>query len=130
MNYVDLDTFVDEQWSNQGKQYADAVKSYNKLGALEAFKTHNPDYDPKTVLGLQRCDLHGLYVEEAIQYVKDHLQACKNVGIVKTSLITGKGNGSKDGVPKIKLAVIDLLETTHVVHSVDSRNEGCVIVRI
>lgn len=110
------------------------MKLCRNRAAAAAFKSNNPNYDPEIQSGLKRCDLHGLIVKEAIRRVKDHLRACADIGVVETMLITGKGKGSKDGIPKIKPAVINLLTTDKwisVVRKVlaDVPNEGCVTVQ-
>lgn len=110
------------------------MESHNNRAAAVAFKSINPRYDPKVKSSLERCDLHKLYVKEAEQRVKDHVQACVDIGVAQTVLITGKGSGSIDGIPKIKPAVVKLLdseECSHLVRDVQANvpNDGCITVR-
>lgn len=107
------------------------MKIYRDRAAAEAFKSNNPHYDPKFQSGLKRCDLHGLTVKEAIQRVKDHLQACVDIGVTETLLITGRGKGSKGGIPKIKPATVSLLESkkwSYLMHQIEV-NDGSITVQ-
>ncbi len=119
------------QWEKEGKKHGECIT----LAGIAAFKTNNPHYDPNIQSGLKRCDLHGLVVKEAIQRVEEHLRACAETGVVETMLITGKGKGSKDCIPKIKPAAIKLLTESKRMSvlgeiQVNVPNEGCVTVQL
>ncbi|KAI5780933.1 hypothetical protein EDC01DRAFT_620111 [Geopyxis carbonaria] len=52
--------------------------------------------------GLRRCDLHGLLVKEAVGRVEAHLRTCRERGVERTLIITGRGLHSDGGVAKVK----------------------------
>ncbi|KAI5120271.1 hypothetical protein M0805_004607 [Coniferiporia weirii] len=119
-----------KQLSDEGKRYDKNVKRYNALAATEIFAYYNPGYSSiSTSPPLVRCDLHGLHVEEALEYARDHLVRCHEIGLAKTMLIVGVGNHSRGGVAKIKPAVIQMLKNRHdLTANVHETNGGCIIV--
>lgn len=50
----------------------------------------------------EQCDLHGMVVEEARQYVAEFLAHCKKRGARCVRIIHGKGYGSKNREPVLK----------------------------
>jgi DNA-nicking Smr family endonuclease len=71
-------------------------------------------------------DLHGLYVEEAVGFVKERLESLKNSG--KTlSIITGAGNHSKDKA-LIKPKIFDMIKQFGYTYT--EVNEGTIDVLI
>ena len=102
-------------------------KRYNDLAAAEIFASNNPRY---SMGRLQRCDLHGLHVKEALQYAEDHLVRCRQAVIDKTMLVVGKGAHSSSGA-QLRPAIMSMLASTGgVVHGVHEKNinEGCIMV--
>ena len=78
---------------------------------------------------LQRCDLHGLFVEEAVKYAEDHLVRCREAMIDKTMIVVGKGSHSSTGSARIKPAIMNMLSSTRgLVHGVHEKNDGCITV--
>lgn len=78
---------------------------------------------------LQRCDLHGLHVDEALKYAQDHLVRCQEARIEKTMLVVGKGSHSQTGAARIRPAMLDMLRSTRgIVHGMHEKNEGCITV--
>jgi DNA-nicking Smr family endonuclease len=47
-------------------------------------------------------DLHGLYVAEALKYLKNKLDECREGKILQLTVITGIGNNSPNRIAKIK----------------------------
>ncbi|KAA8894467.1 hypothetical protein FN846DRAFT_973855 [Sphaerosporella brunnea] len=135
-------------------QWAEAER-LNSLAADLAFGNYNPSY-PSTLTstrhgggwallswlgwgkvegqktkGLERLDLHGLYVAEAITRVEAHMRACKEYGVERTMLITGRGNRSVDGVAKIKPSVEKWLQERQAgFRVVKGSNDGAVTVEL
>ncbi|XP_078534437.1 NEDD4-binding protein 2 [Lissotriton helveticus] len=99
-------------YAQQGHLHGVKVKEANHLAALQIFNRVNESLLPENVL-----DLHGLHVDEAIDRMCRILQEkgeeykCTG-GKPYLSVITGRGNHSQGGVPRIKPAVIDYL-TSH-----------------
>ncbi|OCT99444.1 NEDD4-binding protein 2 [Xenopus laevis] len=99
-------------YAQQGYLYAQKMKQENHRAAVQIFERANEFLLPENIL-----DLHGLHVSEAMKHFRQVLQNKmdeykKNGGKSYLSVITGRGNHSQGGVPRIKLAVIDYL-TNH-----------------
>ena len=78
---------------------------------------------------LQRCDLHGLHVDEALQFAEAHLVRCREARIDKTMLVVGRGSHSQSGTARIRPAMLHMLSSTGgIVHGVHEKNEGCIMV--
>ncbi|KAI8913215.1 hypothetical protein EDD86DRAFT_182588, partial [Gorgonomyces haynaldii] len=75
---------------------------------------------------LSELDLHGQFVQEALDMTRDRIQACKQQKM-NLCLITGKGLHSKDG-PKIKPKVKELLDELQLKYEMNTPNEGCITV--
>ena len=104
--------------SNQSKEAGLEVERLNARAAELIFKSYNPAYPVEGgnawwidwLLGgdedwegrLGTVDLHGLYVAEAVDRVKKHLERCTERGVQKTTIITGRGLHSQGGVAKIR----------------------------
>ncbi|KAL5531394.1 hypothetical protein ACEPAG_4271 [Sanghuangporus baumii] len=109
--------------SDQGKLHDENARRYNALAAEEVFNSNNPRRQSS------RCDLHGLHVDEALQYARNHLVACRASGTDKTMLIVGRGSHSQQGGARIKPAIMAMLsETGGIVAGVHEKNEGCIVV--
>ncbi|OCB91736.1 hypothetical protein A7U60_g993 [Sanghuangporus baumii] len=109
--------------SDQGKLHDENARRYNALAAEEVFNSNNSRRQSS------RCDLHGLHVDEALQYARNHLVACRASGTDKTMLIVGRGSHSHQGSARIKPAIMAMLsETGGIVADVHEKNEGCIVV--
>ena len=114
------------QYSDRGKLHDENARRYNAAAAQEIFNANNPRYYEGRQL--TRCDLHGLHVEEAMAYAKDHLVRCRRSGTDKTMLIVGKGSHSQ-GTARIKPAILEMLMGTGgIVAGLHEKNEGCIVV--
>ena len=87
-----------------------------KLGD-KVFEAKNAGY------GLDQMDLHGLSVDQALDFVRKRLAQVdaqlKSGKLDKLTIITGAGHHSGDGGPKIKPAVCELLQTSGYPFQVD-----------
>lgn len=121
----------------------------NALAAAAIFASHNRNYlapaasssvfsfvtslfsaAPVPRTALNRIDLHGLRVSEALEKVRTHLALCRQHGVERTTIITGRGLHSVDGVARIRPMVEQLLAESKV-RVLDSRgNEGAFIVEL
>ena len=68
------------------------MELHNAQAAAAYFAQHNPESGR-----LDRIDLHGLYVDEALARVDQHILACRRAGVTETAIITGRGSHSRDG---------------------------------
>ncbi|CUA74329.1 hypothetical protein RSOLAG22IIIB_05491 [Rhizoctonia solani] len=116
--------------SERGKHFGSQVERYNERAAKEIFLSLNATYYSGTKESLEKIDLHGLFVNEALVYAQNHLDMCRQAGVTQTSIITGRGNNSKDGVAKIKPAVEGLLVREGLGDRLEWLNEGCVGVSV
>lgn len=121
----------------------------NALAAAAIFASHNPHYiapassspfsfitslfssAPSPRTALTKIDLHGLRVNEAVEKVREHLALCRQHGVERTTIITGKGLHSVDGVAKIRPVVEQLLRESKVrVVKQGRENEGAFVVEL
>ncbi|CAE7083183.1 unnamed protein product [Rhizoctonia solani] len=116
--------------SERGKHFGAQVERYNERAAKEIFLSLNATYYSGTKESLEKIDLHGLFVNEALVYTQNHIDMCRQSGVTQTSIITGRGNNSKDGVAKIKPAVEGLLVREGLGNRFEWVNEGCVGVSL
>jgi len=74
-------------------------------------------------------DLHGLHVREAIQTLGRELEIFKkSTTIIGAKVITGKGNRSGKGGPRLRPAVHDFLQAQGYHFYLDQGNDGCTVV--
>ncbi|KAG8453608.1 hypothetical protein GDO86_000295 [Hymenochirus boettgeri] len=97
-------------YAQQAYLYGQKMKEENHRAAVHIFQRANEFLLPENIL-----DLHGLHVSEAMKHFRQVLEDKmeeykKNGGNSYLSVITGRGNHSHGGVPRIKLAVIDYLK--------------------
>lgn len=109
----------------------------NSLAAKTLFNNQNPEYYliPDIPNGLEHSlaeiNLHNLQIPEAVEYTKEHLLFCRVRGVKRTEIITGKGNHSKDGIPKLKPALMEFLACQENVKVKKHKwNSGRLVVQI
>jgi len=83
--YTSGDRALAHARSQQGKQHGENMKAYNKQAKDFIFCINNADLPDDTV------DLHGLYVEEAIDVLRGCIERIRNGGLW---VIVGRGNHS------------------------------------
>ena len=69
----------------------------------------------RTMMPQSTLDLHGYTVAEAESCVKSFLDECRENGLRKISIITGKGLHSEDGIGVLRDAVIHVLDESGIV---------------
>lgn len=98
------------------------------MAAAEIFNHHNPDYHSKP-RSRERIDLHRLHVAEAREFVERHIELCSIGRLQRTEVIVGRGAHSVGGVPRLRPAILELLESMPgVVIDTSNTNPGCIIV--
>jgi len=88
--------------SNEAKKQDRLAKDYHRQAKDYIFRVNNINRAEDEI------DLHGLYVEEAKDTLRQRLEAEKKRGGSGIHVIVGKGNHSDGKVPKIKPAVEEL----------------------
>ncbi|KAG8902013.1 hypothetical protein FRB99_004862 [Tulasnella sp. 403] len=129
--------------SSLAKEHGKKMEHYNSLAEQAIFAHFNPSYPhPITspsffsllsslfrstdLSDLKQIDLHGLFVNEAIARSQTHLTLSRKSNLKRTTFITGRGSHSADGTPKIKIAVLGMLQREGV-RVEESKNEGVVV---
>lgn len=109
--------------SNLGKNYKKLADEANK-SAAEAIFIQNNENRPSTVI-----DLHGLYVNEAIDILEEYVIFGINNCFHQLDVIVGQGNHSDDG-PKLKPNVMLFAENNGIPYTINERNPGCIHLRL
>lgn len=109
-----------KELSEEGKKHGAQMEDLNRQAANAFFNAHNMGNDLYTI------DLHGLYVEEAVERVKDRFEKIGRKGTLV--IIWGAGNHSEGGVRKIKPAILDILNSEKLIFDDDVPNHGCCTV--
>jgi hypothetical protein len=77
---------------------------------------------------LTEIDLHGLFVEEALERVEQRIRLCRSRSIDHLIVIVGRGNHSANGISRLKPAVTKLI-TEHQLRCTPNRpNSGCLYI--
>ncbi|KAH9061247.1 hypothetical protein EDB87DRAFT_1610768 [Lactarius vividus] len=77
-----------------------------------------------------KIDLHGLHVDEALQFAEDQLQTARSRGDEVVRFIVGKGLHSDAGEAKIRPALEKAFTKRGLIHSLDPYNAGVLIVQL
>ncbi|KAH9998503.1 hypothetical protein BJV74DRAFT_883189 [Russula compacta] len=106
---------------HDARVHESAMKYLNKEAARVLFKEKNKGHPEGTI------DLHGLHVEEALDYAKQELQLATARVNNTVRFIVGKGLHAQDGKAKIRPALQQLCKERGLTHTLDSRNAGVLI---
>ncbi|KAM0790817.1 hypothetical protein ACM66B_004662 [Microbotryomycetes sp. NB124-2] len=110
--------------SVQGKEHQRLKEMYNDQAAEWIFQANNRSQPFGTI------DLHGLYVQEAIERTEKTIRDVRGRGLPELRIIVGKGIHSDRHVAKIKPAIIDLMERENLTAHLDSHNSGVLVVQL
>ncbi|ORX39363.1 hypothetical protein BD324DRAFT_327602 [Kockovaella imperatae] len=108
--------------SMEGKEHARKQDEIDEQAANWIYYANNTDSPPGTI------DLHGLYVQEAIQRTEAAITQAQQNGQEEINIIVGKGIHSQGHVAKIKPAVEDLMRKYNLSAHLDPHNSGVLIV--
>lgn len=109
-----------KMYSKQANELKQKMEKANETAAKEIFENLNP-------LGqsMQRIDLHGLYVNEAIKQLEKRINLVKRHNLESLIVIVGQGKHSEDG-PRLKPAVIQFAQNRSFSYELNTPNPGCV----
>jgi DNA-nicking Smr family endonuclease len=110
--------------SDEAKAEGSHMDRCNQEAANIYFNGNNRDRG----LGLDTIDLHGLFVEEAIERVERRLKEARAAKLTRLVVITGRGNHSPDHIPKIKPALEKLVRQERLHVALEQPNPGCFTV--
>ncbi|KAL7005262.1 hypothetical protein EMMF5_005235 [Cystobasidiomycetes sp. EMM_F5] len=92
-----------KQLSTQGHTHQQRKDDLNRQAADFIFNANNRSQPPGSI------DLHGLFVQEAIERTERAVQTAQSQGLSQLRVITGKGIHSQNHVAKIKPAIEQLM---------------------
>ncbi|GAA5920375.1 hypothetical protein JCM1841_005597 [Sporobolomyces salmonicolor] len=110
--------------SMAGKEHQRNKDRYNAEAAEWIFRENNKTQPPGSV------DLHGLYVQESIEYTERAIANAKQQGLSELRVIVGKGNHSPSHLAKIKPAITSLMAREHLTAHLDPHNGGVLVVQL
>ncbi|BGP18647.1 hypothetical protein JCM10213_002892 [Rhodosporidiobolus nylandii] len=110
--------------SQQGKEHQRNKDRFNAEAAEWIYQENNRTQPPGSI------DLHGLYVQEAIDYTERAIAQGRQQGWAELKVIVGKGNHSPSHVAKIKPAITSLMERERLTAHLDPHNGGVLIVQL
>jgi len=111
-----------KQLSEEGKQHQEQMKKYQKESADTMFETLNKEK------GELEIDLHGQYVDFAMEFLLKRIETLRNKGIKQLTIIYGAGNHSDEKGPKIKPAVLEYLKKENI--TFEEVNHGSILANI
>lgn len=113
------DKEIAKDLSKEAKKFKTLADKENQVAADKLFAYHNAGK------AADEIDLHGLYVQEAIDRLTRRVNDSKSSGQNILVIIVGRGLHSQ-GTPKIKPAVIKFAIKHKIQHEVDSPHVGCI----
>ncbi|KDE04323.1 hypothetical protein MVLG_05204 [Microbotryum lychnidis-dioicae p1A1 Lamole] len=108
--------------SVEGKEHQRLKEQYNDQAAQWIFNENNKVQPRGTI------DLHGLYVQESIDFTERAIQNARQEGLPELRVIVGKGNHSAAHVAKIKPAITSLMQKENLTAHLDQHNSGVLVV--
>lgn len=108
--------------SHEGKQHQQQKDAFNRQAAEWIFSENNKTQPQGSI------DLHGLYVQESVDFTERAIQQARSQGLNQLRVIVGKGNHSPQHVAKIKPAIETLMRNENLSAYLDPHNAGVLIV--
>ena len=115
-----------KRFSNLGKAAGARMDALNARAAAAAFDMNNAGRGRPP----GEVDLHGLHVREAVAAADAALEAARARGERRVVLIVGRGVHSRDGVARLKPALIGELGRKHGRVTAGVPNDGCLLVEL
>jgi DNA-nicking Smr family endonuclease len=109
-----------KKYSDMGKEHDRKMNEFNDKAANVIYGSKNSGRPDDSI------DLHGLHVDEAKLRVERHIAVMKRKKIKKFEIIVGKGLHSKDGIARLKPAILQMCRRHSLRCTIDPRNEGCI----
>ena len=120
--YESGDGALSKQLSEEGKQHQELMKKYQQESANTMFEHLNKDK------GDLEIDLHGQYVDNAMDFLKKRIEKLRGEKQPKLTIIYGAGNHSDEKGPKIKPAVLEYLKNEGI--TFEEINHGSISANI
>lgn len=79
------------------------------LNVLKKSNDGDSNMSKKYSDGIKTIDVHGLFIHEAIAQTEQALRETLQTGGSTLRVIVGRGNHSRDGVPKLKPAIMRVM---------------------
>ncbi|KAJ6641948.1 Smr domain-containing protein, partial [Pseudolycoriella hygida] len=117
--YKRRDYVTAKYYSNMRKDFQNLCDDANRTAA-EAIFTWNNENRP-----VNEIDLHGLYVNEALNKLADRVNYASERGINELAVIVGQGIHS-EGEPTLKPNVILFAQQNYVPYKINLNNPGCI----
>lgn len=111
-----------KQLSEEGKKHQELMKQYQQESAQTMFDHLNKEK------GDLEIDLHGQYVENAMNFLKERIEKLRKANQPKLTIIYGAGNHSDEKGPKIKPAVLEYLKKEEI--TFEEINHGSISANI
>lgn len=111
-----------KSYSNAGHEHQRQRDALNAQAADWIFNTNNRSQPAGSI------DLHGLYVQEAIERTEQAVQRAQAQGLDQLRVITGKGIHSSQHTAKIKPAIEKLMVKYNLAAHLEQGNAGVLVV--
>ncbi|KEI42445.1 uncharacterized protein L969DRAFT_152013 [Mixia osmundae IAM 14324] len=113
-----------KRFADEGHQHQANKTRLNEQASQWIFNENNKNSPPNTI------DLHGLFVQEAIERTEQSVQQAQNSGAQQLRIIVGKGIHSPGHQAKIKPAIEGLMQKYNLSAHLDPHNAGVLIVML
>lgn len=110
--------------SVESKKILDQAEDYNQQAAEYVFRENNTDSAEDEI------DLHGLYVKEAEFFLQLRIVQFIKTNQSHLNVIVGKGLHSKHGIAKLKPAIDEMCDESHLKHHIDPDNSGVLVINL
>lgn len=105
--------------SQKAKSFKQKMNAENMLAAAVIYRRNNEGRSHREI------DLHGLYRNEALDYLNQRVADVKKIGLRNLTVIVGKGLHSENG-PQLKPAVENYARKKNINFRLNVPNEGCI----
>lgn len=110
--------------SDQAKLVHEEAEYFNSLAAKTTFWQNNKESESDEI------DLHGLYVKEAVVFLRHRLHSHVKSGESPLKIIVGKGKNSHNRTGRLRPAIEHELQEARLHYWIDKTNEGIIVVDV